>query len=142
MQILFDVACWIAFILGQGLFVLRRCGLAVRSTKNPLPSRGAYLALNWDIIVIRTALEQAFFWLWKIHLLGQFVALFGIAIPHYIAVPYHPMVAFIFGFFVDAGLDRVLDSPRVPDSFKERIPELNGHAKDSGGDNAQQPKKD
>src|SRR5262249_21153214 len=52
-----DVLYWLAFAAGQWLFILKRMALALRSPMNGVKTRKQYLLLNWDVLLIRSALE-------------------------------------------------------------------------------------
>jgi hypothetical protein len=116
-----DLIYYLAFLAGQGLFILKRAAMAIRSKSNPTLTRRGYLYANWDVLGIRTALESVVFWIWRHHLLSQLVALFGYSIPDKISIPVHPMVAFILGYIVDSLVDWASTSPKVPLLVRERM---------------------
>lgn len=56
-----DILYYVAFLVGQLLFLLNRASSAIRSKSNPIKSRSAYISANWDILLTRIALEAGVF---------------------------------------------------------------------------------
>ena len=57
-----DLLYYLAFLGGQFLFILKRSAQAIRSKTNPIASRRAYLRANWDVLLIRVAIEAPIFY--------------------------------------------------------------------------------
>ncbi len=98
-----DAVFWLPFFFGQSLFILKRMALAVRSPLNPLKSRKEYLKLNWDVLLIRSALEFAVVYFPYRHVpMDTFTAT--------LHIPFHipqdsAVVSFLLGFLSDSTMD-------------------------------------
>jgi len=123
-----DFAYWGCFLAGQWLFLLKRMALAVRSPMNALKTRREYIYANWDILLIRTALEFAAFYYPYRHVdVNALVAKLGWPMPF--KIPQAAVVAFGLGFIADFLLDwltmqdKILGIP-MPAWLKETVPQL------------------
>lgn len=117
-----DLILYIPFIIGQALFVLKRASMAFRSPTNPTKSRWAYVTANFDILLIRAALELAFVYYPFRH--------FGIAwivgfLGWHPAVPIQggAVTSFALGYLSDSILDWIGTQSWVPSWLKENIPQ-------------------
>jgi hypothetical protein len=124
-----DLLYWLAFAAGQSLFMLKRTALAIRSPMNSMGSRTEYLKLNWDVLLIRSALEFAFIFYPYRHVpLASLLSFTGWNIPF--AIPQSAVTVFILGFFSDAMMDwaamqdKLFGKIPVPSWIKETIPQL------------------
>ena len=123
-----DLLYWLAFFFGQCLFMLKRTALAIRSPMNAMRSRTEYIQRNWDVLLIRTALEFALiFWPYRHVPIASLLAFTGWNMPF--AVPQSAVVSFFLGFISDAMMDWLalqdsfLKFP-IPSWIKETIPQL------------------
>jgi hypothetical protein len=119
--------CYVGYVLGQLLFVLKRAASAIRSKTNPIRTRRAYIYANWDVLTIRLMLEGVVFVLcWQVGF-TKILALFT-SWQSPIKFPASPVFYFAFGFFIDAALDWYGQSsvgPAVVREFvKENVPDF------------------
>ena len=125
-----DFVLWLVFFLGQCLFILKRAGSAIRSQTNPIKTRRAFLVANWDILLIRTAMEFVFYYVLRHVNSGNLAGFFHIPLPSFIPADSHmPMVGMFFsGYFSDSGLDWVSQWSKLPQwaqkMIKENVPDL------------------
>jgi len=122
----------IMFYLGILLRLLQRAGTAFRSTVNTYPSRWSFVAKNWDVFLLRSAINTALFSLW-LHdpgTISKGLTYLGMtpALANWVTIPPTLTTAAGFGFFIDLGLDQVqfmiLSSPKfawLPSVFKGEI---------------------
>lgn len=127
-HVLADVIYYLAFVAGQGLFVLKRAAMAIRSKTNPIATRRAFLYTNWDVLLIRAALEMPVFWIWRHKALGSVAAFLGLAIPDKFSLPVNPLVAVMLGYMADSLLDWASTSSKVPSIIRENIPRSEGES--------------
>lgn len=124
----FDFVYWGCFLAGQWLFLLKRMALAVRSPMNALKNRRQYIYTNWDIILIRTAIEFAVIYYPYRHAdLNMLVAKLGWSLPF--KIPQAGVVAFGLGFLADFLLDWITMQDKIlgismPAWLKETVPQL------------------
>ncbi len=123
----------VMFYLGILLRLLQRASTAFRSKINTYPSRWSFVLRNWDVFLLRSAINTALFavWLRDPGLLSKGIAYLGVtpAIADWLTVPPTLTTAAGFGFFVDLALDwlqlMIVDSPKfawLPSVFKGEIP--------------------
>lgn len=124
-----ETACYLAFVLGQLLFVLKRAASAIRNPNNTIKTRRDYLYANWDMLTIRILLEGVvFIACWHIGV-AKILALFT-SWQSPITFPAIPPFYFTLGFFVDSAVDWYAVSSIGPaflrEFVKENIPQING----------------
>jgi hypothetical protein len=123
----------IMFYVGILLRLLQRASSAFRSTVNTYPTRWSFVARNWDVFLLRSAINTALFSLWlkDPSLISKGLGYLGVAsgIADWVTVPPNLATAAGFGFFVDLGLDQIQlmlsSSPKfawLPSVFKGEIP--------------------
>ncbi len=127
-----DLIYWAFFFLGECLWVLVCAAAAIRSKSNPLKTRREYLARNWDIYLIRFAVEIAFYAIWR-HVALNTVAAF-VHFPYQIppemggAGAGGPLAAFFLGFGADSLIGLASHWNRLPEQLRswiqERIPDV------------------
>ena len=121
------------FYTGILLRLLQRASTAFRSMVNTYPSRWSFVSRNWDVFLLRSAINTALFsvWLKDPGLISQGLGYLGVAsgIANWVTVPPTLTTAAGFGFFVDLGLDQIQfmlsSSPKfawLPSVFKGEIP--------------------
>lgn len=128
-----DVISYVAFLLGQLLFLLKRAGSAMRNPSTKILTRWDYFKNNWDTFGIRALMESPFFYGWKHYGFASFVGLFGWHMPVWMTVPDSPFTAFFLGYAADSLLDWVSMSPKLPEFFqrwvKENVPTMDSSIK-------------
>lgn len=118
-----DLLYYLAFLGGQFLFMLKRSASAIRSATNPIKTRRAYFKANWDVLLIRTAIEGPIFYLYRHYDANTILAFFGsFRLPF--ALPQGAMSSFTLGYLADSLLDWFGTSKVAPDWLKENIPNL------------------
>jgi hypothetical protein len=126
-----ELLCYVAFVLGQLLFVLKRAGSAIRSKTNPIKSRREYIYSNWDVLLIRLMLEGVvFIACWHI----GFTKILSMFTTWQSPISFPPLPPFylFFGFFIDSGLDWYGQSNIGPaflrQFIKENVPDVQVYA--------------
>ena len=123
----------IMFYVGILLRLLQRAGSAFRSQVNTYPTRWSFVVCNWDVFLLRSAINTGLFSLWLHNpgLISQGLNYLGVAsgIANWVTVPPTLTTAAGFGFFIDIGLDQlqmmIAQSPKfawLPSVFKGEIP--------------------
>jgi hypothetical protein len=99
---------WVAFFVGQMVYILMRASWAIRSKTNPVKSRWDFFYMWWDVILVRTLIEVALFWMYKSYpdVLTSLAAKAGLT--WNLSLPLVPPVAFFVGLTADFMLDWVL----------------------------------
>jgi hypothetical protein len=124
-----DLAYYLLFFLGQCFYLLKRAAMAIRSKNNDVRTRRDFFSMNWDILLVRAALESPFYWMWRHYTLSQLLAVAHVSW----TVPFSdaqggPFSYFILGFSADAILDWVSTWENLPqwarDLIKEDVPTL------------------
>src|SRR5438445_13746747 len=101
-----DIVYWIAFLLGQGLFLLKRADLGRKSPLNGLPSISAFFVLNWITILYRSVVEVGLVLYPYRHVdINVLVVKIGWHLPF--AIPQSIVIAFFLGLFSDYLMDWV-----------------------------------
>jgi hypothetical protein len=122
-----DVPLYVGFFCGAAIFILQCAAAAIRAKDNPIKTRRDYLFHNWDVILIRLALETAIFSAWIHYDLTGFIAsATGTTLP--IKVPVVPMTSFGFGYIADSIVNWITKWQKLPAAIRERIPGMNGPA--------------
>jgi len=119
-----DIVYYLGFLCGQLLFVLRRAAAAIRSKTNPTSTRIHYIQSNWDLLLIRMALEIPAFYLFRHYSLNTILGLFSIAWKAPLQVPQNALTFFMLGYLADSLLDWFGLSKFAPDWLKENIPDM------------------
>ncbi len=123
----------VMFYLGILLRLLQRASTAFRSKVNTYPSRWSFVSRNWDVFLLRSAINTALFavWLHDPGTISKGLSYLGVApgIANWVTIPPTLTTAAGFGFFVDLALDQlqfmVSSSPKfawLPSVFKGEIP--------------------
>jgi len=116
-----EVTLYLAFFAGQCLFILKRMSYAIRSTEDPASTRRDYLQRNWDVLLIRAALDWAVFIVWQHGDLSGFLAAhLNFYVPPLISSS--PATAAALGYCSDSGMDWFLTMKLMPDWLKRVIP--------------------
>ena len=135
-----DLSFYLAFLAGQLLFVLKRAASAIRSKTNPTATRRAFIYANWDVLLIRVAIELPVYYIWRHDLVNGILAMFtSWQLPAAFHFPQGAMVFFILGFIADSMLDWFGVSAKAPEWLKENIPNIQvfaSHTVQSGTDAA------
>lgn len=118
-----DLLYYLAFLGGQLLFVLKRSAQAIRSKTNPIKSRHDYLRANWDVLLIRMAIEAPIFYLYRHYDVNTILAFFTQWKAPF-AFPQGAMASFTLGYLADSLLDWFGTSKFAPDWLKENIPNI------------------
>ncbi len=127
-----DLAYWFVFFLGECLWVLVCAAAAIRSKYNPIKSRREYVRQNWDIFLIRFAVEIIFYTAWRHLSLNELLTLTKISyqLPVQSGGPSGggPVAAFFLGFGADALIGVASHWDKLPEKLRqwiqERIPEV------------------
>lgn len=123
-----DIGYWIVFFAGTCVWLLVCAGAAIRSKHNPLKSRWAYVAMNWDIFLIRQIPDLIIFTIWRHVSLND--VLTALHLPWQLSISGSSgfVGALSVGFSADALIAYGLKTKYVPDAVRqwvqERIPEL------------------
>jgi hypothetical protein len=118
-----DIGLYVGFLVGFFIFVLQCAAAAIRAKDNPIKTRRAYLLHNWDVLLIRGALEAALFTVWAHYDLTAFIqSEFGYTLPF--KVPVTPVTSFGFGYMADSLMNWATKWKKVPAVIRERIPDL------------------
>jgi hypothetical protein len=136
-----DLLYYLAFVGGQALFILKRSAQAIRSKSNPINSRRAYLESNWDVLLIRMAIEAPMFYLYRHYDVNSILAFFTSWRAPF-AFPQGAMASFSLGYIADSLLDWFGTSKVAPDWLKENIPNVQvyaAHSVQSGVDSTGAP---
>jgi len=127
-----DLVYYLAFLAGQLLFVLKRSASAIRSKLNPIATRRAFFVANWDLLLIRCALEAPIFYVYRHYDVNSVLSLFTTwQVPFHI--PQSAMTAFLFGYLADSLLDWFGASAKAPEWLKETIPGIQVFAQHTVG---------
>jgi hypothetical protein len=118
-----DLLAYLAFLVGQLVFLLKRAGSAIRNPNTKITSRRQYLYQNWDTWSIRALIEFPFFYGFRHYSLGQLTALVGWSVPSWLVIPDNPIPCFFLGYAADSLLDWAAMSPRLPSYLKSWIGE-------------------
>lgn len=115
----FHLELWLPFAAGMAIHVLKRAGMTVRSQNNAVRTRGEFIKIFWDVLVVRATLCAALFWivLEQPALLGRLAQFFGTA--QILELRLNSGTALIFGYFADSILDWV--ASHVP-IFQRELP--------------------
>jgi hypothetical protein len=115
----FHLELWLPFAAGMAIHVLKRAGMTVRSPSNAVRSRGEFLKIFWDVLVVRATLCAALFWmvLEQPALLARIAHIFGTA--QVFELRLNPGTALIFGYFADSILDWVASHISI---FQRELP--------------------
>lgn len=124
-----DIGYWLAFALGQLLFLLKRADLARKSPLNGLPTIKAFFALNWITILYRSVLEFGLILYPYRHMdINSLIDKIG-WLPDSIRIPQSVVLAFFLGLFSDYLMDWIamqdsIAGFKIPKFLKESIPQL------------------
>jgi hypothetical protein len=118
-----DLWYYFAFVGGQALFILKRSAQAIRSKTNPINSRGSYLRSNWDVLLIRMAIEAPMFYLYRHYDVNTILSFFTSWHAPFV-FPQGAMASFCLGYLSDSLLDWFGVSKFAPDWLKENIPNV------------------
>lgn len=123
-----DIIYWLAFALGQALFLLKRADLAAKSPLNGVRTKRNFFYLNWVTIIYRSAVEFVFpFYVFR-HV-DPNVLMAGMSWHLPFSIPQNGVFFFVLGLFSDLIMDwaamqkSVMGIP-VPSWLKENIPQL------------------
>lgn len=127
-----DLAYWAVFFLGECLWVLVCAAAAIRSKYNPIKSRREYVRQNWDVFLIRFAVEISFYAIWRHVSLNEILTLTKIPyqLPAQSGGPGAggPVAAFFLGFGADSLIGVASHWNKLPEKLRqwiqERIPEV------------------
>jgi hypothetical protein len=136
-----DLLYYLAFLGGQSLFILKRSAQAIRSKTNPIKSRREYLKSNWDVLLIRVAIEAPIFYIFRHYDTNTILAFFTQWRTPF-QIPQGAMTSFMLGYLSDSLLDWFGTSKVAPDWLKENIPNVQVYASRSvqtGVDDAGSP---
>lgn len=127
-----DLIYWFIFFLGECLWVFSCAAAAIRSKSNPLKTRRQYVALNWDIYLIRFACEFGIYFAWRHVALNTILS--------YFHLPYQfspdqggpgaggPVAAFFLGLGADVIFNTLSHWQKLPDQLRmfiqEKIPDV------------------
>jgi hypothetical protein len=125
-----DVLYYIAFFLGQCLFVLKRADLAARSNTNGTPTKMAYLGHTWVTLLVRMVLEFVLVYYPYRHLsINDLFSSWGWHFPF--QIPQSAVGAFCLGYLSDSLLDWMGTRQTFPGTnitipkwLKEQVPPL------------------
>ncbi|SRR6266849_1206866 len=123
----------VMFYVGILLRLLQRAGTAFRSKINTYPSRWSFVSRNWDVFLLRSAINTVLFSLWLRDpgTLAKGITYLGVtpSIANWTTIPPTLTTAASFGFLVDLALDQlqvmIASSPKfawLPSVFKGEIP--------------------
>jgi hypothetical protein len=123
----------VMFYMGILLRLLQRASTAFRSKVNTYPSRWSFVSRNWDVFLLRSAINTVLFSLWLRDpgTLSKGVIYLGVTpgLANWITIPPTLTTAASFGFLVDLALDQIQfilsSSPKfawLPSVFKGEIP--------------------
>ena len=132
-----DIEFYVAFILGQGLFLLKRAGSAVRNPGTTIKTRWQYFTCNLDIITVRAVLEfMLFYYPFRHYSVAQIISLFGYDLTNSSnswlqflnTIPSSAVSAIGLGYVADSLLDGLSQWNRLPAIvqrwIKENVPTL------------------
>lgn len=123
-----DLGYWIVFFAGTCVWLLMCASAAIRSKHNPLRSRWAYVAMNWDIFLIRQIPDLIIYTIWRHISVNDVLA--ALHVPWSLGITGSSgfVGALSTGFSADALIAYGLKTKYVPDAVRqwvqERIPEL------------------
>lgn len=101
-----DVIYWTLFVAGQCVWVLICAAAAIRSKQNPIKSRSAYVAMNWDILLIRFIVEWlTIFYLWRHYSVNDLLSFFHATWQFPVNTGNSPVAAIALGLLADVLLN-------------------------------------
>jgi hypothetical protein len=113
----------LAFLAGQFLFILKRASSAIRNKTNPIASRRAFIYANWDVLLIRVAIEAPFFYIYRHYDVNTILSFFTQWKAPF-AFPQGSFPSAMLGYIADSLLDWFGASKFAPDWLKENIPNV------------------
>jgi hypothetical protein len=138
-----DFLYYLAFLGGQLLFILKRAASAIRNHSNPISSRRAFVYANWDVLLVRVAIELPIYYIWRHYPVNTILGLFtSWRVPSAFDFPQGAITFFTLGFIADSLLDWFGASSKAPVWLKENIPNItvfSSHTVTSGTDEAGAP---
>lgn len=119
-----DLLFWIAFLVGQCVWVFICACAAIRSKTNPLKRRVDYVKLNWDILAIRFFFEALLiFFPWR-HIGPQdILKFFGQTWQWPFGSSTGPGVYLVLGVAADSLFNAVSKSKKLPEWLRQWIQE-------------------
>jgi hypothetical protein len=136
-----DFLYYFAFLGGQLLFILKRAASAIRSKTNPVKTRRAFIYANWDVLLIRCAIEFPIYFFFRHYDANSILSVFtSWRVPF--TLPQGGMMSFSLGYIADSLLDWFGASAKAPDWLKENIPSVqvfSSHSEQTGTDAAGSP---
>lgn len=114
---------WLLFLVGQAAYIFTRMAKAIRDPQHPVASRGAFLALYWDILLIRTFAASVLFWIWAAYpgMIPGLLNWFGISLSFDLPVATQPPIALVAGLVADFVLELI--TSRVP-MLRKELPDI------------------
>lgn len=128
--ILQRILFYIAFLAGQGLFLLKRADSAIRNPTTTILRRRDFLYHNWVTILVRAAIELvAVFYPWQHFSTSQILAFFGWSAWAGLTAGFSSVAtAFVLGFAADSILDWISISQKTPEFLRnwirENVPQI------------------
>ena len=123
-----DVGNYIAFVVGQNLFLLKRAGSAIRNPTANVNRIRDYYRANWDIALVRLTIEGLIFWAFQYYGLAKLVSLWGWTLPSWLILPNSFITYFPLGYAADSILDWLSMSPKLPNWIRtwiaENVPQM------------------
>ena len=132
-SLLWQLACYLTFVFGQFLFLLKRAWSAKRNQTTAITSVGDYFRESSVPIIVRVFLEGGLYYL-LLHyhvLLAWMVKFWGWSLPEGFNLQEYvnPVMTFFAGYVVDSAVDAVSVSSKIPqwlrDWIKENVPQNN-----------------
>jgi hypothetical protein len=123
----FAASLWLMFLAGQGVHILKRAGMCVRSPANAVTSRRQFVRLHWDALLIRGALCAGIFAvaLDEPALLSRLAGAMGVSAD--LSLRMNPGTSLVFGYFADSVLDWLASHIPV---LQREVPTVAGSAPD------------
>jgi hypothetical protein len=120
-----DLIFFLVFLVGQALHLLMVTGLNLRAGQ--ITSRKQYVYLNWDMLIVRTALEAVFYWIyrhWEVvaPILGPLINNIPVVKNLPKTAPQAWIVFLLLGFIADSLLNYVANLPGMPALIKTDFP--------------------
>lgn len=115
-----SILLWLIYLLAQTINIVAHAGLATRSQYTPWKSVKQYLSAFWPQLLLRISLASGVFILWWSS---------PSKVNSVIAFPLNYGTAFVYGFFSDGVLDKVvalvlpqakIELPSIPDQVPEK----------------------
>lgn len=120
-----DLIFFAVFLLGQATHLLMVTGTALRAGQ--IISRKQYVYLNWDMLLVRTVLEAAIYWIyrhWEVvtPILGPYLQNILLLKSFGKSTPQVWIVFLLLGYIADSLLNYVANLPGMPALLKTDFP--------------------